>query len=46
MSVRFTLNGRPCLIDPRPGESLLEALRERCGVTSVKDGCAPQGQCG
>lgn len=46
MSVRFTLNGRPCVIDPRPGESLLEALRERCGVTSVKDGCAPQGQCG
>ncbi len=33
-------------IEPAPGESLLDALRERCGVTSVKDGCQPQGQCG
>jgi xanthine dehydrogenase molybdenum-binding subunit len=24
----------------------LEVLRERCGVTSPKDGCAPQGTCG
>ena len=31
---------------PRAGESLLEMLRERFGVTSIKDGCAPQGQCG
>ena len=30
----------------RPGESLLETLRTRCGVTSPKDGCQPQGQCG
>jgi xanthine dehydrogenase molybdenum-binding subunit len=29
-----------------PGESLLDALRERCGITSLKDGCQPQGQCG
>ncbi|HUL78325.1 MAG TPA: 2Fe-2S iron-sulfur cluster-binding protein, partial [Vicinamibacteria bacterium] len=46
MTVRFTLNGRPRAMDPRPGESLLDALRERCGITSVKDGCQPQGQCG
>jgi xanthine dehydrogenase small subunit len=26
--------------------SLLEALREDLGITSVKDGCSPQGQCG
>src|SRR4029079_5826039 len=26
--------------------SLLEALREGCGVISPKDGCSPQGQCG
>src|SRR5512132_2152009 len=26
--------------------SLLEVLREGCGVTSVKDGCAPEGSCG
>ncbi len=44
--VRFTLNGRPVAIEPLPGESLLDALRERCGVTSIKDGCQPQGQCG
>jgi aerobic-type carbon monoxide dehydrogenase small subunit (CoxS/CutS family) len=44
--VRFTLNGRPVAIDPAPGESLLDALRERCFVTSIKDGCQPQGQCG
>ena len=44
--VRFTLNGRPAVIVPLPGESLLDALRERCFVTSIKDGCQPQGQCG
>ena len=44
--VRFTLNGRPAAIDPAPGESLLDALRERCGIGSLKDGCQPQGQCG
>src|SRR5439155_8160205 len=27
-------------------ESLLSVLRERLGLLSVKDGCAPQGQCG
>ena len=31
---------------PRPDETLLETLRERCGVRSLKDGCKPQGQCG
>ena len=46
MSVTFTLNGTPTRVDPRPGESLLETLRERCGITSLKDGCSPQGQCG
>jgi xanthine dehydrogenase molybdenum-binding subunit len=24
----------------------LEVLREQCGITSLKDGCAPQGVCG
>jgi aerobic-type carbon monoxide dehydrogenase small subunit (CoxS/CutS family) len=27
-------------------ESLLNVLRERLGIFSAKDGCAPQGQCG
>lgn len=44
--VSFTLNGRPVQISTRPGETLLEALRGRCGIISTKDGCAPQGQCG
>jgi xanthine dehydrogenase molybdenum-binding subunit len=46
MRVEFGLNGRPCTIEPEAGESLLEALRERCRVKSLKDGCQPQGQCG
>lgn len=33
-------------IECESGESLLTVLRERLGLTSVKDGCAPQGQCG
>lgn len=45
-SLAFTLNGRPVQVDVREGESLLETLRERCGITSPKDGCSPQGQCG
>jgi len=28
------------------GGSLLGALRDGLGITSVKDGCSPQGQCG
>jgi CO/xanthine dehydrogenase Mo-binding subunit/aerobic-type carbon monoxide dehydrogenase small subunit (CoxS/CutS family) len=46
MAVDFTLNGRPVRVEPRPDESLLETLRERCGIRSLKDGCSPQGQCG
>jgi selenium-dependent xanthine dehydrogenase len=42
----FTLNGAAVSADCRPGEHLLEVLRDRCGVTSVKDGCAPEGSCG
>ena len=46
MTLAFTLNGRPIEVAVRDDESLLETLRERCGVSSLKDGCAPQGQCG
>jgi selenium-dependent xanthine dehydrogenase len=42
----FTLNGTPVSVDLRDGASLLELLRETCGLTSVKDGCAPEGSCG
>jgi xanthine dehydrogenase small subunit len=43
--VRFTLNGAEVDVDDA-GASLLDVLRERLGVTSAKDGCSPQGQCG
>ena len=46
MAVEFTLNGKPVRVEPRADESLLETLRERCGIRSLKDGCSPQGQCG
>ena len=42
----FTLNSKPVSIEVREGATLLELLREGCGVTSVKDGCAPEGSCG
>jgi selenium-dependent xanthine dehydrogenase len=45
-SIQFVLNGEPRRVTPRDDESLLETLRERCGIRSLKDGCSPQGQCG
>ncbi len=45
-SVSFTLDGRKVTTDFEDGEHLLEVLRERLGVTTVKDGCSPQGVCG
>lgn len=44
-AIAFVLDGRPVTV-PDDGCSLLEALRDRLGVRSVKDGCSPQGQCG
>lgn len=45
-TLAFTLNGSPIKTEHVQGESLLEVLRERLDITSPKDGCAPQGQCG
>ena len=42
---RFWLDGVDVEVDPSVG-SLLDALRERLGVRSAKDGCSPQGQWG
>jgi len=42
----FQLNGRPLRIEFEEGMSLLDVLRDECGITSPKDGCAPQGACG
>ncbi|MGZ8734743.1 MAG: 2Fe-2S iron-sulfur cluster-binding protein, partial [Acidimicrobiia bacterium] len=44
--VEFVCNGDPVAVDAETGETLLNVLRERLGLTSAKDGCAPQGQCG
>jgi len=44
--LHITLNGQELTLAHREGESLLETLRERCGILSTKDGCQPQGQCG
>jgi selenium-dependent xanthine dehydrogenase len=45
-NIRFTLNGQPTVASYEPGMHLLEVLREECGVTSAKNGCAPEGACG
>ncbi len=44
--VSFTLNGQPTTVAYEDGMHFLEVLRDVCGVTSPKDGCAPQGHCG
>jgi len=46
MLIEFVLNGVGHSLETRPGENFMEVLRERCGITSLKDGCSPQGQCG
>lgn len=45
-SFSFVLNGVPQQVQAHADQSLLEVLREECKVTSVKNACAPQGQCG
>src|SRR6185295_9266864 len=42
----FKLNGKYTDANYEPGMHLLEVLREECGVTSCKNGCAPEGTCG
>lgn len=41
----LTVDGRPIQV-PDDGASLMEVLRDRLGIRTVKDGCSPQGQCG
>ncbi|MCU1459422.1 MAG: aerobic-type carbon monoxide dehydrogenase, small subunit CoxS/CutS-like protein [Actinomycetia bacterium] len=45
-TLSFTCNGESVTVAVAAGESLLSVLRERLGLRSAKDGCAPQGQCG
>jgi len=44
--VRFQLDGREVCAPYEEGMHLLEVLREDLGVTTLKDGCAPEGVCG
>ena len=46
MHVELTLNGAARAFDVPDQASLLELLRDGAGITSPKDGCSPQGQCG
>ncbi len=45
-TIEFTLNGHPASAEYDDGMRMLEVLRDVCGVTSPKDGCAPEGVCG
>ncbi len=45
MVTHLRVDGRAVRV-PGDGGSLLDALRDHAGVTSAKDGCSPQGQCG
>ena len=45
VTLSFRVDGRDVVVAD-DGASLLEVLRDRLGIRSPKDGCAPQGQCG
>ncbi len=45
MRIEFTLNGREMVVDIDVKETLLEVLRDRLHMTSVKQGCGV-GECG
>jgi xanthine dehydrogenase molybdenum-binding subunit len=45
-TVRFQLNGEPREVTTLGDQSLLEVLREHFKLKSLKDGCAPQKECG
>src|SRR5450759_4816569 len=46
MTIDLTINGARRAFDVPDGTSLLELLRDHAGITSPKDACSPQGQCG
>ena len=45
-TIDFRLNGEAHRIEVEADQSALEVLRENFKIKSLKDGCAPQGQCG
>ena len=44
-SIKLEVNGEAVQVLDS-AQSLLDVLRDQLGITSVKDGCSPQGQCG
>ncbi len=46
MRLDFVLNGTLRIVDVPRHLTLLQVLRHHCGIVSLKDACAPQGQCG
>ncbi len=45
-TITFTLNGSSFTASIDEESSLMDLLREQCGLISPKNGCAPQGSCG
>jgi aerobic carbon-monoxide dehydrogenase small subunit len=43
--ISFSLNGQPTELLVEPGKRLLDVLRDQCGATGTRNGCA-QGTCG
>ncbi len=44
-TVSFTLNGKPCSVDLKGNERLIDVLRDSLDLKSVKEGCGA-GDCG
>ncbi len=45
-TTKFQLNGKTTEASYEPGMTLLDILREDCGIVSPKNGCSPEGACG
>src|SRR5512143_1473626 len=43
--MEFTVNGKIVILDPQPGEMLVDLLRQRLGLTGTKVGCN-EAECG
>jgi len=45
-TITLILNGHEVTTEHEDGQHFLDVLRENLGITTAKDGCAPQGVCG
>lgn len=45
-TIQFTLNGNALALELDPTRTVLDVLRNECGIISAKDGCSPQAMCG